>query len=92
MQINLELSDLKVLVVLLDWAGDEFANPGCNDFHLIEDAGLAPGEAEEMKTRMQVELPEEAKSFDSDCQDIAGLFRRYQSLFERALGGIEAAH
>lgn len=87
MQIYLEPSDIKILVKLLEMAGDQFANHGCNDFHLLKDGGLMPGEAEEMKTRMQVELPLEAEAFDRDYQYDWMLFRRYQRLFERALVG-----
>jgi len=89
MQIDLEPSDLKVLIVLLDRAGDEFANHGCNDFHLLRDAGLAPGEAEELKTRMQVEMPADAEVFDHDCQYDWLLFRRFQHLFEKALKSVQ---
>ena len=86
MQIDLTPADLKVLIVLLDRAGDEFANHGCNDFDLIKDGGLAPGEVEEMKTRMQVEFPgEEAEAFDRDSQYDWLLFRRYEKLFQKAL-------
>lgn len=85
MQIDLTPADLKVLTVLLEKAGDEFDNHGCNDFHLIRDAGLAPGEAEELKSRMQVEFPGEEKHFDRDTQYDSLLFRRFQKLFERAL-------
>ena len=85
MQINLEPSDVKVLIKLLGQARAEFSHHGCNDFHLLKDAGLTPGEAEEMKTRMQVEFPGEAEAFDRDNQNDWLLFRRFQKLFEKAL-------
>ena len=89
MQINLDPSDLKVLIKLLHLAGDEFSNHGCNDFHLLRDGGLAPGEAEELKTRMQVELPGDAEAFDNDVQYDWLLFRRYQHFFEKALKSVQ---
>lgn len=89
MQINLEPSDLKVLIQLLDMAGDQFANHGCNDFHLLKDGGLTPGEAEEMKSRMQAEFPGEEEGFDSDCQYDWLLMRRFQKLFENVLKSVQ---
>lgn len=85
MQIDLTPADLKLLVVLLDRAGAEFSNHGCNDFHLLRDGGLAPGEAEELKTKMQVEFPGEEEPFDNDSQYDWLLFRRYEKLFQKAL-------
>jgi hypothetical protein len=89
MQINLEPSDLKVLIKLLGMAGDEFSNHGCNDFHLLKDGGLAPGEAEAMKTRMQVEFPGEEEAFDRDIQYDWLLMRRFQRVFENALKRVQ---
>jgi hypothetical protein len=85
MPIDLTPADLKVLIVLLDRAGDEFSNHGCNDFNLLRDGGLTPGEAEELKSRMQVEFPGEEEAFDRDFQYDWLLFRRYEKLFKRAL-------
>lgn len=85
MHIDLTPADLKLLVVLLEKAGDEFGNHGCNDFHLLKDGGLAPGEAEELKTRMQVEFPGDEESFDRDYQSDSLLFVRYRNLFQKAL-------
>lgn len=92
MQIDLTPADLKVLIVLLDRVGDEFANNGCNDFHLIKEGGLAPGEAEELKARMQVEMPADAAAFDNDNQYDWLLFRRFQKVFEMALASTEPTH
>lgn len=89
MYVNLEPSDLKVLNALLVRAGDEFSNHGCNDFDLLRDGGLAPGEAEEMKTRMQVEMPDSAEAFDRDVQYDWLLFRRFQRIFEKALKSVQ---
>lgn len=89
MQIDLEPSDLKVLIVLLKLAGDEFGNHGCNDFDLVRNGGLAPGEAEELKTRMQVEMPADAEAFDHHVQYDWLLFRRFQHLFEKALKSVQ---
>jgi hypothetical protein len=92
MQIKLEPSDLKVLIKILDMAGDQFANHGSNDFHLLRDGGLTPGEAEEMKSRMQVEFPGEEEGFDNDVQYDWLLMRRFQKLFENALATAESSH
>jgi hypothetical protein len=86
MQIDLTPADLKILVVLLDRAGDEFARHGCNDFDLLKDGGLTPGEAEEMKTRLQVESPDpDEGQYDRDNQYDWLLFRRYEAVFQKAL-------
>ena len=44
---TLEKTECKVLVRLLELAFEEFSNHGCNDFHLVNDAGLTTEEAEE---------------------------------------------
>lgn len=84
MNIDLTPADLKLLVLLLDKAGDEFARHGCNDFDLVKDGGLTPGEAEELKSRMQVEFPGEEEGFDHDVQLDWLLFRRYEKIFKKA--------
>lgn len=89
MQINLEPSDLKVLIQLLGKAKSEFAQHICNDFDLLKDAGLAPGEAEEMKSRMQAEFPGEEVAFDRDTQSDWLLMRRFQKVFEKALKSVQ---
>jgi len=92
MHIDLTPADLKLLIVLLDSAGDEFSNHGCNDFHLLRDGGLTPREAEEMKSRMQAEFAgEQVEAFDRDNQYDWLLFRRYVKLFTRALEAAKAA-
>lgn len=86
MHIDLTPAELKLLIVLLDRAGDEFGNHGCNDFSLLRDGELTPGEAEEMKSRLQAGLcTEEAQVFDNDVQYDWALLRYFQGVFERAL-------
>lgn len=93
MQINLEPSALKLLIKLLDMAGDEFSNHGCNDFHLLRDGGLTAGEAEELKSRLQAEFSgEEAAAFDHDMQSDWFLYAGFQKIFEKALVAAESSH
>lgn len=91
MNIDLTTADLKLLIVLLDKAGDEFCHHGCNDFHLLKDGGLTPGEAEELKSRMQAEFPGEEDAFDNDCQYDWLLFRRYEKVFKKAVAFSESS-
>ena len=90
-EMNLDLipADLKVLIALLHKAGDEFGNHGCNDFHLVKDAGLTPGEAEALKSRMQAGASgDEARAYDRDYQYDWLLFRRYEQVFKAALESV----
>lgn len=57
MYINFSAADLKLLTVLLDRAGNEFSNHGCNDFHLIKDAGLTGEEVPALVAKMRETFP-----------------------------------
>lgn len=67
-EIKLTVPEAKILAVLLDMAGDQFGSHGCNDFHLIKDGGLSPGEAQELIAQLQVNHPGEEDGFDREQQ------------------------
>lgn len=83
--ITLTAIEAKVLTKLLKLAGDEFSNHGCNDFDLIRNGGLAPGEAEEFVTKLQVENPGQEEHYDRQYQGDWLLMRHFQHKLERAL-------
>ncbi len=84
--ITLTAIEAKVLAKLLELAGDEFSNHGCNDFNLIREGGLAPGEAQEFMTRLQVENPDQPPEiYDYETQHDDALFRHFQQKLERGL-------
>ena len=47
--MELSVAERKLLAFLLDRAGKDFSNHGCNDLRLRLDAGLTPVEAEEIQ-------------------------------------------
>lgn len=83
--ITLTASEARILGKLLRMAADEFANHGCNDFDLVRDGGLAPGEAEEFVTRLQVENPGQEEHYDRQYQGDWLLMRHFQRKLEQAL-------
>jgi hypothetical protein len=84
--VTLTATEVTVLARLLRMAGDEFSHHGCYEFNLIRDGGLAPGEAQEFMTRLQVENPDQPPElYDYETLDESALFRHFQSKLERAL-------
>lgn len=81
--IILTTSEAKVLAKLLKMAGAKFSQNGCNDFHLVKDAGLTPGEAQELIARLQVDHPGEEEAYDHENQYDWLLMHHFQKKLER---------
>jgi hypothetical protein len=52
--INVEMTEAEaaVFIAMLERASEEFSNHGCNDFHLVQDAGLKPKDVSPFLKRM----------------------------------------
>lgn len=88
MQIEIDPADVRLLVVLLDIASDEFCNHGCNDFNLVRDGGLSSQEVPGVVARARLDLPGDEIS-DGAAQSDCFLYARFRVLFQRALAAAE---
>lgn len=86
MQIELSSGEVKLLVDLLERAGDEFGSHGCNDYSLSKYGGLTDEESRIVFAGMQVVFPRETEEWEfNDCQQDWFLMAYLQERFKRLL-------
>lgn len=62
MKLELTLAEVKIFSILLNRAGDEMGNNGCNDFSLTRDGGLSEEECSDIDAQLR-------KTFPNDMQE-----------------------
>ncbi len=55
-KLELTREEARILALLLEKAGDEFANHGCNDFDLQHELGLTQGQATALAPKLRKEM------------------------------------
>lgn len=69
-KIELSSGEVKLLIDLLDRAGDQFGQHGCNDYSLSESGGLTDEESHEVFASMKSVFPRDMEEHEFEDQQM----------------------